>query len=179
MPRRLLLQDACVLINLIASGRFEDIAQTGGYQLMVAAAACAEVLSIRDAVSGETVPVSLEPHFAAGLLERIDVETENERAGYIAYAAQLDDGEAMSLALAEIRHLPLATDDRKARSLVVREGVKVELFSTVAVLQAWEQSAGISLREMRDVLTRIRKSARFYPAAGTPDSIWWESRCAI
>jgi predicted nucleic acid-binding protein len=179
MPRRLLLQDACVLINLIASGRFEDIAQRCGYQLVIAAAACAEVLSIRDAVSGETVPVTLDPHFAAGLLERIDVETEEERAGYIAYAAQLDDGEAMSLALAEVRHLPLATDDRKARSLVVREGIRVELFSTVAVLQAWEQNAGISIHEMREVLTRIRKSARFYPAVGTPESGWWESRCAI
>ena len=76
MPRRLLLQDACVLINLIASGRFEDIAQSCGYQLVIASAACAEVLSIRDALSGETVPVSLDPHFATGLLERIDVETE-------------------------------------------------------------------------------------------------------
>ena len=36
MSQRLLLQDACVLINLVASGRFEDIARDGGWQFVVA-----------------------------------------------------------------------------------------------------------------------------------------------
>ncbi len=38
MFRRLLLQDACVLINLISSGCFEQIARDGGWQFVVAAA---------------------------------------------------------------------------------------------------------------------------------------------
>lgn len=176
MPRRLLLQDACVLINLLASGRFEDIARECGYQFVAATAACDEALFIRDAATGEPVLVDLAPYLTAGLLEKIDVETEDERASYVAYATLLDDGEAMSLALAEARHLLLATDDRKARALILRESINVELSSTVGVLQAWEKAAGIEKSEMSQILARLQKCARFTPPAGHPDRVWWDAR---
>ncbi len=176
MASRLLLQDACVLINLLSSGRFEDIARGCGYQLVVSTAVRAETVSIRDALSGESVEVDLTPHFATGLLELVDLASEEERSSYIAYAAQLDDGEAMSLALVEARHLPLATDDRKAISLIARERIGVELVSTTGVLQAWEANAGVSSAEMKAVLTAVRSLARFVPRVGTADRAWWDAR---
>ena len=53
---------------------------------------------------------------------------------------RFDDGEAMSLALAGARNLALATDDRKARLLVTRENIMVDLHSTVSLLQIWEKT---------------------------------------
>ena len=176
MSRRLLLQDACVLINLLASGRFEDIARECGYQLVVASAVCAESIYIRDATTREPVLINLEPYVSAGLLEQMDVETEDERAAYIVYAAQLDDGEAMSLALAELRHIPLATDDRKARALIAREGIRIELSSTVGVLQAWERTADIEISQMRAVIANIQRSARFARPPAAEDRLWWQDR---
>ncbi len=118
--------------------------------------------------------VDLASYFDAGLLERIDVETEAERTAYIAYASQrLDDGEAMSLALAESRHLALATDDRRARLLIEREHVPVELHSTVSVLREWGTLCQIPAEEMGQVLERIKNGARFTPRAGTADYAWW------
>ena len=177
MSRRLLLQDACVLINLVASGRFEDIARDGGWRFVVAAAVCAETHYTRDPATGERVSIDLAAYFAAGLLERMDVETEAERTAYIAYAAQrLDDGEAMSLALAQARQLALATDDRRAWLLVEQESVPVELHSTVSVLQQWEALCQVPAGEVRQVLERIRSGARFVPRATTADHTWWVER---
>ncbi len=177
MSRRLLLQDACVLINLMASGRFEDIARGGGWQFVVATAVCAETHYMRDPATGESVPIDLALYFAAGLLEQVRVETEAERNAYIAYAAQrLDDGEAMSLALAQSRHLALATDDRRARLIIERENVSVELHSTVSVLQSWEAQCKVPAAEMRRVLERIRNGARFSPRSMTADHAWWTQR---
>jgi predicted nucleic acid-binding protein len=178
MSPRLLLQDACVLINLLASGRFVDIAGGCGYRLLVATAVRAEALYIRDDVTGEPILIDLSPHLTAGLLEEISVETEVEREAYITYAAQLDDGEAMSLALAEARHLILATDDRKARALIIRESIRVELSSTVGVLETWERNAGIPAAEMRVVLEQIQRCARFSPPATTAEGSWWKERLA-
>ena len=180
MPERLLLQDACVLINLVASGRFEDIARHCGFQFAVASAVCAEVHFTRDNATGEIVPINLDPYFATALLEKLEIETEAERTAYITFAAQrLDDGEAMSLALADVRHLALATDDRKARLLVVRENLTVELQSTVSLLQRWEGNCSISGEEMRQVLTQIRDCARFIPRPSTPEHAWWVQRLNV
>lgn len=177
MSRRLLLQDACVLINLMASGRFEDVARYGGWQFVVATAVCAETHYTRDPATGESVPIDLAPCFAAGLLEQMEVETEAERNAYIAYAAQrLDDGEAMSLALAQSRQIALATDDRRARLLIGQENVSVELHSTVGVLQDWEMHCQVPAAEMRRVLERIRNGARFSPRSATADHLWWTQR---
>jgi predicted nucleic acid-binding protein len=148
----LLLQDACVLINLLASGRCEDIARGCGYQLVVASAVCAETLYIRDASSGDLVKIDQEPQLSSGVLEKTDLETEDERAAYIAYATQLDDGEAMSLAIAEARHLPLATDDRKTHALITREKIAATLTSTPGVVQQWEQISSIPNAEIAAVL---------------------------
>ena len=121
--------------------------------------------------------IDLAPCFAAGLLEQVEVETEAERNAYIAYAAQrLDDGEAMSLALVLSRHLALATDDRRARLLIERENVSVELHSTVSVLQGWEARCQVPAAEMRRVLERIRNGARFSPRPTTADYAWWSQR---
>ena len=177
MSQRLLLQDACVLINLMASGCFEDIARRGGFQFVVASAVCAEVHYTRNGVTGEMEPINLEPYFTAGLLERMEVETEAERAAYVTYAAQrLDDGEAMSLALAEARQLSLATDDRRARLLVARENIPVELHSTVSLLRQWESLCQVPRREMGQILARIQEAARFAPRAPGDEHAWWTQR---
>ena len=176
MTPRLLLQDACVLINLLASGRFEDIARAGPYRFVIASAVCGEALYIRDGTTGKPILIDLEPHLVAGLIEIITVETDEERAAYITYAGQLDDGEAMSLALAESRHLALATDDRKARALIKRESINVELSSTASVLQNWEKMAGIPNPEIKTVIEQIQKCARFVPSPETPEGQWWNER---
>jgi predicted nucleic acid-binding protein len=173
MAATVLIQDACVLINLVATGRFEQIARGICHQFAVSQAARNELLFLRNP-GGEREPIDLQPHVDAGLLQVLSVKTDQERSRYVAYAAQLDDGEAMSLALAECRHLALATDDRKCRRLVAKEQVDIKLWSTTDILKAWQAAQQIPSTEMREAVCRVRDRARFLLKQGHPDRPWWD-----
>jgi predicted nucleic acid-binding protein len=175
MPSPLVIQDACVLINLLATGRFKEIAQGIGHELAISKAAASEALFLRDPETGEKEPIELKPYIDARLLDILTVETLEERTSYVAYAAELDDGEAMSIALAECRQLALATDDRKARRLISTQKLAIELWSTVDVLKRWQAERRIAVEEMQAVLNRISQRARYFPKPGQPERIWWDS----
>lgn len=55
----LLLQDACVLLNLLGSGGFEDIVREVGRPVAVSASAAREALYLRNAETGEREPIDL------------------------------------------------------------------------------------------------------------------------
>ncbi len=169
----LLLQDTCVLINLLGSGRFEDIVEKVGRPFAVSASAVREALYLRNADTGEREPIDLQPHFTAGRIQILDVQNEHELARYVAYASELDDGEAMSLALAECRGISLATDDRKARRLIANQALSVELWSTVDVLKVWEEAGSIPVTEMREALKQLTARARYRLKETHPDWAWW------
>jgi len=120
----LVLLDACCLINLFATGRTEEILQALSYRFAVARYVVEEeVLEIDaeeadpTAASGEG-RVSLHPLLAElvekGILEQLDVDSEEEQGELLRFAAELDDGEAHTSALALVRGASVATDDRKA-----------------------------------------------------------------
>jgi predicted nucleic acid-binding protein len=169
----LLLQDACVLINLLGSGRFADIVREVSRPVAVSASAARETLSLRDAETGEREPIELRGYIASDLIQILDVETERERARYVAYAAELEDGEAMSLALAECRGISLATDDCKARRLINEQGLSIELWSTVDILKAWAKAGKVPAAEVRTTLRQISMRARYRPRETHPDWKWW------
>ena len=171
----LLLQDACVLINLLATGRFEEIAGGIGLKMAVAQRVAAEAIFLLRPDTGEREPIGLQQYIDAGLLSVLSLETDQERSLFVAYAAELDDGEAMSLALAECRHLALATDDRKARRLISEQHLSLELWSTVDILKRWEVERHITKDEMRRALELITARASFRLKPSHPDSGWWNS----
>jgi predicted nucleic acid-binding protein len=123
--------------------------------------------------SGERELIDLKPLIEKGLLETLAVENENEKLRYIELALSLDDGEAESVAIAEARGFGLASDDRKARNLIQREGLKIELWSTCSLLQQWQSNCSISDGELKSILTNIFKLARYRPKFGHPDFDWW------
>ena len=59
-------------------------------------------------------PLDLEPYFNDGILQRCDIEGDDETAYFVGYASKLDDGEAACVALAKNRGWWIATDDRPA-----------------------------------------------------------------
>jgi predicted nucleic acid-binding protein len=80
---------------------------------------------------------------------------------------------AESVAIAEARHFDLATDDKKARRLIEKEGVKIKLWSTCSLLRHWQSKCSISDREMKIILANIFSRARYRPKSGHPDFDWW------
>jgi predicted nucleic acid-binding protein len=92
------------------------------------------------------------------------------------YAISLDDGEAMALTLADSRRLAIATDDRKARRMVMRAGSGVvAVLTTPSLLQIWASEARPSPEILKKVIHRIETLARFRPGPSDEQREWWES----
>jgi predicted nucleic acid-binding protein len=168
-----IIQDACVLLNLLASERFADIAGGCGLKFVVAARAASETLYLRHAITGEHELVDLPPLIKNGLLEVVNLAGEGEQLRFIELATDLDDGEAESIAIAESRSFALATDDKKARKVLQRKAINVELWSTGRILQHWQAKAFISDADLSNALKSISERAKFRPKRGHPDFAWW------
>lgn len=110
--------------------------------------------------------VDLSQLIESGLLRVCSTETSAEESLYVELASELDDGEALSLALSLSRGFGLATDDRKATRIAKERGI-VEIFGTPEILQA---CPGI---EVSEAIRLIEYRARFSPASGASLRDWW------
>ena len=90
--RTILITDASVLINLVASGAASEILSGCGMGFQVCTEVIAEVKILRDRETGEEHPIDLEPLFAANLLTRIEPETDEEFELLVDYSALLRAG---------------------------------------------------------------------------------------
>lgn len=169
----ILIQDACVLINLLGSGRFNDLAAGCGIEFAIVSAVSRETLYLHSPDPSVREQINLQPLIKDGTLKILDPENENEKLRYIELALSLDDGEAESVAIAESRHFALATDDKKARKLIQNEGIKIELWSTCSLLQLWQNQCSVSDADMKIVIENIFNRARYRPKNGHPGFDWW------
>ncbi len=169
----IVIQDACVLINLLATGRFEEIVRGCGFRFAITYVVAQETLYLRNAESGEREEISVPQLVEDGILEILNVESEVEKLRYIEFAIDLDDGEAESIAIAEARSHALATDDKKARSIIQRRGLKIELWSTCGLLRHWQNKCSVSDDNLSGILKNISIRAKYCPKLGHPDFEWW------
>jgi len=169
-----LVVDTCVLINLLATERLDEIALHVAPGLLVCSAVASESIYLRPLdVTQQPEQVVLDPFFESKILTACDCDNEAEEELYVNYALVLDDGEAMSLAIAHARKLPLATDEKKA-TRVIRDSAKhIRVVSTSEILYAWATGKGRG--EIKPVLEAIGIRARFRPPDDDPLVAWWNS----
>lgn len=173
MVQRSLLLDACVTINLAATDRLADIADSRDTSFLLTQQAAGEVGYLRDVVGGEVVTTSIDlsEHTGAGILQIVKL-TPDEYPRYIQLATTIDDGEASTIALAVARNLPLATDDRKARRVCEQQGIP-EPTRTLSLIREHAEAVGLDRAAIRDLLIKIRDRASYLPARSDPDYKWW------
>lgn len=177
-PQRVVLLDTCVLINLVASGHVEDVVGTADEEFAICSAVEDESVFLRsqDPQSPQE-PVQVQSLVQSGLLRVCQLEA-GEEAMYVGYASQLDDGEAMSLAIAHSRGFILATDDRKARRLFqAAVNDPARLVSTSGILRAWSKRSGTSHAELKAALSQVSLRARFFPPSDDSHYQWWCEVC--
>jgi predicted nucleic acid-binding protein len=126
----------------------------------------------------ERDPVNLTPLLDSGLLEVVDIDTEDEAESFVNLAFDLDDGEARTIAVAIHRGDIVATDDRKARQVVERLVPRVMLFSTTEILQRWSLIEGVTEDQLRRALSDVQQRGRFLPPRHDPLREWWQGRVA-
>lgn len=166
--------DTCVLINLLATDRVPEIVEALAPSRLVCSAVSDESLYLRS-IDADHKPqiVDLTPHFDNGILTKCGIEGEQEEALYVGYALELDDGEAMSLAIAQSRNFALATDERKARRVIQENAAGLQVISTTAIIHAWANGKGKP--EIASVIRLINGRARFQPPGPDPLAPWWNS----
>lgn len=178
MPRPPLLLDACVAINLAATGHLHRIGETLNVTFTLTRQAAAEVGYLRDVIDGEitSTPIDLMQHTSDGTLQIIDL-APREYPLYLELASIVDDGEAATIAAAAQRNLQLATDDRKARSLCSERHIP-EPLRTLALMHSYADAARLGHIQVQDLLIKIRDRASFQAPRADPDHKWWNENIA-
>ena len=176
-PVSLVLDTSC-LLNLYATGHFREIAASLQEQVGIADFVLKkEALFIHCEVpidsQDKQVLVDLSPFVSEGLVEVMYLESPNEKATFVDLAALVDDGEAVTAALALHRGCSIAIDDRKAKRVLTELAPTVPLISTLDLLVRWVETASVPSDELRSVLERIRSSANYVPSRRDPHYEWW------
>ncbi len=178
-PDGLLLLDACCLINLYATGCLREILVAQGVCVGVVDVVAGEALFVQTETPNEggedRERIDLAPLVADGALRILAPDTDEEYEAFINYAAAgLDDGEALTLALAQTRACQVATDDQRAR----REAHAVPSLvcqSTVTLLQRWVETCAVAPPALAAVLCRIERLARFRSGRREKaEQEWWD-----
>ena len=171
-----LLLDAGCLLNLYATDRLLEIAAALPWQLAVVDYVLEqEALYVRiigaHKEQEETVPVDLSPLIDEGLLLVVRLETPSEEASFVELAAILDDGEAVTGAIALNRGHLVAIDDRKARRVLGEKASGMRLVSTLDLMHQWCPS--VSVQEVSHALRAMQHRARYVPGQQDPLYAWW------
>ena len=89
------------------------------------------------------------------------------------WAADLDDGEAATLAAAQRRGWPVMTDDRKALRVSSAMSPAVATVTTPSVLRRWSASRPRADHDVAAVLERVERMATYAPRRTNDDGAWW------
>jgi hypothetical protein len=170
-----LLLDACVALNLLASGvALDELARASNARFVMTSVAASETLW-------------LEPDDSARERELLDdsvlVErgvtlvtlTEIEMVGFIELARSIDDGEAATIAVATHRQVSVATDDRKAVRLAERQSRSIAIVRTTQLMMRWANSSSATATNLREAVRAIQRRANYVPPRDDPHIAWWRS----
>jgi predicted nucleic acid-binding protein len=173
--QRCILLDACCVLNLYATGRMAEILTTIPAAFQIVEAVHREALYIRGrgGDTSQNEPVDLQPLIDAGILSVAILETEAETNSYIDFGNSLDDGEAMTCAIAVHRTYTIATDERKATRMLAEVASHLTIITTSAILKEWVETRAITADDVSQILADIRDRARFEPGARDPLQTWW------
>jgi predicted nucleic acid-binding protein len=170
-----LILDACTVINIAATGRLPEILAAAARPVVVCDTVARETLYLRRGGTGEDAserdPIDVTPWVDAGHLAIIHAETDHELATFVDLAVSLDDGEAMTIALAVHRSLVVVTGDRKAARIAA---ALVPVESSLALVKAWCERDRLDPQTVSAILGAIRERARYIPHNQHPLRSWWE-----
>jgi hypothetical protein len=115
--------------------------------------------------------VNLEPLLSSGKIAIVAPESDEEFATFFEFAKRLDDGEAMTCALALHRGYRVATDDGKTIKLVRHQ---IPLVSGLDLVRAWAETISAPPALVRGALSAIRNRG-YVPGHDHVHRAWWDT----
>lgn len=177
MPGRSEILDACSLLNLYASRYLESILKSRAGQFFIVEQVRQESLYIRksseSAAGFEYEPVILEPYCQSGLIKLVSLESEDEIRLFVELAAQLDDGEAATIAVAIKRQMAFVTDDRKAMRIFEQQNPATRGLSTLEIIREWHEQENNDPLLTQTALQNILRYANYKPGKNHLLFEWW------
>jgi len=167
--------DTSVTLNLLATGVGPSVLESLEVSCFVCSAVVDETTYIRsDDPAHPREAVSMNAWLPSGILKVISPDSPLEDELYVQFAADLDDGEAMSLAICRARGYSFVTDDRKARRIAGQLTLpRVHLLSTSQIVHHWAIRTAAAPGELRRILSAIELRARFIPPHDDRLREWW------
>jgi hypothetical protein len=174
-----LVWDACGILNLAATQHEADIlASFNCPSYIVKEVHENEVIALRplpeEDPSGGMIKIDLSPLFHSGLLQEVKLDLL-ERQQYALLAQQIDDGEARSAAFALGHHCRLVTDDKTAIKRLNANYGHLVIHRTPDWIRSWVSIRNVGDDEVKDVIRRINKCARYDAPADHPLKGWWKA----
>lgn len=124
--------------------------------------------------AGDLERIDLEPLIRGELLTMLHASTEDESNTFIDLVVSgLDDGEAMSGAIAFHRGGTVVTDDRPATNRLRQAGI--ETMPALQLVKIWAEREHVTGDMLTEVIVSIRGRARYIPPKSHPFRTWWES----
>jgi hypothetical protein len=168
-----MLSDSSVLLNLLAGDCLASIGAVTGWQFAICPAVRDGVKRLRDGGTGDLVEMDLTPHFESGVLQVLELSGEEEQALYVEQSVVVDDGEAMSIAMAAHRHLDLAIDDKKAANHARRTFPCIQLWTTPEIIKYWAETGSVADGRLGETIRLIEVRARYFPPKSHALGEWW------
>ena len=174
-----LILDACCIINLYASGVMDTILRSITTSIAVAAyVRNKEALTIACESPGNTASqreaIALQPLITSGLLRVVAPETEEELSTLVNFAVHLDDGEAITGAIAFHRNWSIASDDGKALRFFGQHAPHIQLVTTPELIKHWVDTIHPPADVIRAALRNVRIRARYEPHRTHMLYDWWQ-----
>jgi len=174
--------DACVIINLYASGYMQSVLESIPKPTSIAAYVY-EMEAQRiytgpdDDVAKETELINLQSFVERKLLHVVSLEDGLEAAAAVSFSAatRLDTGEAISAAIAVRRLWSLATDDKTAISFFTQKVPQLHLISTPELLKHWVDATHPHITVINLAVGNVRKRARYEPHHDHSLYGWWKA----
>jgi len=171
--------DACVLLNLCASGELVAVVHSLGKQLIMLPEVEKETQWLRRDGTGDdregSVAVDLVPFLESGAIVRERLSTPEQLALYVELAREVDDGEAAAMALAVVTGRVLATDDRKCLRVVQAKHSECSAVTTPELLRQWVETATPPVPLVQRALWMVAEHARYWPPRDHPLRAWWDA----
>ena len=176
-PQPLTLLDACAVVNLYATRRMGAILVANGGTFAVVDVVAREAQNVYRGGSGEDArerePVALQRLLDEGLLSVLSTDDEEELLTFIDLSAEIDQGEAMTAALAIHRGCVVVTDEHKASRILAARGVPLR--TSLDLVRVWSEGTTVTHEMLRAALVDLRQRGNYDPPRAHPLRSWWDA----
>lgn len=166
--------DACVLLNLHFSDLLHEVVKTCEGGLLVETYVLRHEAHSLGISSGDSASAPIQ---APAGLQHVRIETDEEAKSVLELAGtyDLDDGESRSIAIGLHRECVIATDERKARSVMASRYPHLRYVGTPELMHSWATNSSATPEKVQIAITKIEQFGRYSPGRREPLYTWWMS----